>query len=119
MQALLAALTIYLLYAMGAFPFAVWAGRAAYASTVARSTPPVAGWPSRAATVFSVLLPALFIATYVLSGIGETRPDEFSMAQEPVSEWGPVLFLLLPPSVGLMVGYGIGVMLGRDHGRRG
>lgn len=118
LQTLLSSATVYLLYAMGAFPFAIWAGRTAYASTLARSAPSVAAWPSRSATVFLAVLPALFILTYLLSGIGATRPDAFSAAVEPVSEWGPVLFLLLPASFGLILGYGLGVMLGRDRARR-
>lgn len=118
LETLLSSATVYLLYAMGAFPFAIWAGRASYTSTLAHSTPLSAGWPSRAVTVSFLLLPALFIAAYAISGIGETRRAEFSLGEEPVSEWGPVLFLFLPPCAGLMLGYGFGVMLGRDRGRR-
>lgn len=104
--------TTVVLYAMIGVPFAVWSGRASFASAQAHG-----GRPSWAATFWLLILPAIFIAGYVVSGIGEVvipEPDpEVGVLTREVSEWGQWYFLWLPPALGMMIGYAIGASAAR------
>jgi hypothetical protein len=114
---LAAALTTGFLYLMGAVPFAVWSGRAAYASVLANASSPDGTGkprPGLAATLWLVVLPACLIAYALFRGF-DVPNDRDPYAAD---EWGQVLFLILSPCFGLIVGYGLGWLLGRDKARR-
>ncbi len=99
------AATVYLLYAMGAFPFAIWSVRAAYAATKAN------GRPGRAMTIFLVVLPILFALYYAWTSAGTpsaAAPGAFDPLADEPDDWVQALFFLLPPCLGLTAGYGLG-----------
>ncbi|NGN43198.1 hypothetical protein G6N74_19180 [Mesorhizobium sp. CGMCC 1.15528] len=102
--------TAFLLYLMLGFPFLIWSGRTVYASVQVEVDGKLRGKPSTGATIFLAVIPILFIAYYFLSGIGGMQH------QQRVSDWGPYMFLSLPPACGLLAGYVIGVILGRNSG---
>lgn len=111
---LASALTTYLLYLMVAVPFAVWSGRVAYSSTIARiSATGGAGRPSRAAVLWLVVLPACLIGTFLLRGF-----DRSGAAGE-WDEWGQVYFLVMSPCLGLIAGFALGVLIARRKGHAG
>ncbi|MBN9073345.1 MAG: hypothetical protein J0H34_17480 [Rhizobiales bacterium] len=112
-QSLASSATVYLLYAMGGFPFAVWAGMSTWAALRSGNDLDRPARPGRARTVFLVILPLLFIALYAFGGTGATPRHGSGGAAAPESEWGPYLFLMLPPSAGLVLGHGIALLLGR------
>jgi hypothetical protein len=101
MGALFSVLTVYLLYAMSSVPFIVWAGRSAYAGTVASTAGK--SWPGISSTIFRVVLPLLLIFLYAWNVSGAAD----------ASEWMPYQFLLLPPALGSIAGYGIGFFIGK------
>ncbi|MCV3239329.1 hypothetical protein [Mesorhizobium sp. ZC-5] len=112
---LAAALTTGFLYVMGAVPFAVWSGRAVYAGVLASASAPDSKGkprPGFAATLWLVVLPACLIAYALFRGFDV--PNDGNAADE----WGQVLFLILSPCFGLIAGYGLGWLLGRDKARR-
>lgn len=104
------ALTTYLLYLMLCVPFAVWAGRAGHASTLARSSAESGRrLPGRAAVTWLVVLPACLVGYFGLRG--------FSRSDGTWDEWGQVYFLVMSPCLGLILGFALGVVRARRHGR--
>jgi hypothetical protein len=99
--------TAFLLYLMLGFPFLIWSGRTVYASVRTEIDGKVRGKPSTGATIFLAVIPVMLVAYYFLSGIGGVQH------QQRVSDWGPYMFLSLPPACGLFAGYVIGAILGR------
>jgi hypothetical protein len=109
---LVSAATVYLLYLMGAVPFAVWAGRTAFASATARNAGGGPAGPVRpgiAATVFLVVLPLGLIAAYCWTSLDWWT----GLDTEGQGDWRRIGFLALPPCAGLIAGYGIGWLLAR------
>ncbi|MEO9340280.1 hypothetical protein ABFT80_22875 [Mesorhizobium sp. SB112] len=108
--------TTYLLYLMLSVPFIVWSGRTTYASIEAHG-----GKPGRGVTYVFAIFPLVLTAYYILSGIGGTREEDFDIGpttafrQERVSDWGPYLFLSLPPAWGLLAGYVIANIVSRRN----
>ena len=104
MTELISRLTVYFLYAISSVPFLVWAGRSAYSGTVASTAP--APWPGITSTIFRVLLPltVIFLYAWNVSAGAEAANT---------SEWIPFQFLLLPPALGSIAGYGIGYFMGK------
>lgn len=112
-----AALTTGFLYVMAAVPFAVWSGRTAYASVLANAAAHDGKGrlrPGLGATLWLVVLPAGLIAYALFRGF-DVPNDSNPYAED---EWGQVLFLILSPCFGLITGYGLGWLLGRDKARR-
>jgi len=109
---ILSALTVLLLYLMGAVPFAVWAGRTAFASAAGRRADGGSARPGMAATIFLVVLPLVLIAAYGWSSVGSNAPAGDPLAEGP-GDWQQIGFLALPPSAGLITGYCIGWQLAR------
>jgi hypothetical protein len=116
--------TAFLLYLMLGFPFLIWGGRTAYASVQVEVDGKPRGKPGTGATIFLAVIPVLLIVYYFLSGIGGVNVEPLGTGvsavrhREPVSEWGPYLFLCLPPAFGLLAGYVIGVVMGRKAGSK-
>lgn len=101
MSGFFSVLTAYLLYTMSSVPFIVWAGRSAYAGTVAsRGT---RAWPGIMRTIFRLLLPLGLIFLYAWNVYGAAGS----------SAWVPYQFLLLPPALGSIAGYGVGFFMGK------
>jgi predicted permease len=97
MGTLFSALTVYGLYTMSSVPFMVWAGQSAYAGTVAREAD--RPWPGISRTIFRVVLPLLLIFLYAWNA--------------STGEQASFQFLLLPPALGSIAGYGIGFFMGK------
>jgi hypothetical protein len=108
MTELISRLTVYFLYAMSSVPFLVWAGRSAYSGTVASTAP--TPWPGITSTIFRVLLPLTIIFLYAWNVSADSRPGADAAN---ASEWTPFQFLLLPPALGSIAGYGIGYFMGK------
>ncbi|MDI6025286.1 hypothetical protein QBK99_03565 [Corticibacterium sp. UT-5YL-CI-8] len=121
---LAAAGTTCALYVMLGFPFLIWSGRTSYASAMLEVNGRPRGWPGRAATVWLAILPLLLIAYYFVSGIGRLNVEHLDIGvatatvQEYESEWGPWLFLWLPPCVGMIAGYFVGAIIARNRKER-
>jgi hypothetical protein len=115
LSTLLSAGTVYLLTLMGAFPFAIWSGRAVHAGMVAAPKGETPVRPGRAATIFCVVMPLVVFAWYLWSSVGTpmaAAPGAFDpMADEP-EEGVQAMFFLLPPCLGLIAGYLGGWFLG-------
>lgn len=97
--------TTILLYAMAAVPFAVWAGRSTYAVV----TPRDGGYPGHGRTFWFVVLPALLLFYGQMRGYDLEMPGN-SLASD---ENGQVLFLTVPPCIGLIAGYCLGWAVSR------
>ncbi|MBB3235773.1 hypothetical protein [Phyllobacterium endophyticum] len=97
MTELMSRLTVYLLYVMSSVPFVVWAARSACAGTVASEAEKP--WPGVSRSIFCVVLPLLLIFLYAWNA--------------SIGERAPLQFLLLPPAIGSMAGYGIGFVIGK------
>lgn len=108
----LAAATVYLLYLMGAVPFAVWAGRTAHASALSRAAAGGPARPGRAATIFLVVLPFVLIVSWWWNSFGAHALAGAPAAGEP-GDWQQIGFLALSPCAGLIGGYGIGWLVAR------
>ncbi len=113
--------TAFLLYLMLGFPFLIWSGRTVYASVQVEVDGKPRGKPGKGTTIFLAVIPVLLIAYYFLSGIGGVHdeplvPGSMVRHRELISEWGPYVFLSLPPAFGLLAGYVIGTVLGRKGG---
>ncbi|CAN7199212.1 hypothetical protein LJR231_000504 [Phyllobacterium sp. LjRoot231] len=106
MTELISRLTVYFLYTMSSVPFIVWAGRSAYSGTVASKAP--RPWPGITSTISRVLLPLTLIFLYAWNASVSSRPGAAD-----ASEWMPFQFLLLPPALGSIAGYGIGYFMGK------
>ncbi|WP_040855821.1 hypothetical protein [Phyllobacterium sp. YR531] len=101
MNAFFSAITVYGLYGMTSIPFIVWAGRSAYTGT--RASRAERAWPGISSTIFRIVLPLLLIFLYAWNASGTAD----------ASEWMPYQFLLLPPALGSIAGYGIGFFIGK------
>ncbi|SFI72077.1 hypothetical protein SAMN04515648_1344 [Phyllobacterium sp. CL33Tsu] len=110
MSALLSAFTVYFLYAMSSVPCLVWAGRSAYAGTIASREP--RPWPGTARTILWVALPLLLIFLYAWN-VSDTASGAVNAEAEGASDWMPYQFLLLPSALGSIAGYGIGFIMGK------
>jgi hypothetical protein len=111
MNAVLSVLTVYFLYAMSSVPFIVWAGRSAYAGTVASNEP--RPWPGVMRTISRILLPLLLIFLYAWNASDSARSGTPETGNAGISEWMPYQFLLLPPAFGSIAGYFIGFFMGK------
>lgn len=100
MSAFFSAITVYGLYGMSSIPFIVWAAKSADAGMLANRSD--RRWPGIGCTIFRIVLPLLLIFLYAWN-ISEA---------EAASEWMPYQFLLLPPALGSIAGYGIGFLTG-------
>ena len=110
-SALLSAFTVYFLYVMSSVPCLVWAGRSAYAGTVAnKSQRP---WPGRGRTILWVVLPLLLIFLYAWNVSDSAKSGAVLADAVGTSEWMPYQFLLLPSALGSIAGYGIGFVMGK------
>lgn len=98
-------LTTLLLYAMAAVPFAVWAGR----STHAASTAKAGLYPGHGRTFWFVFLPLALLLYGRLRGYDLETPGN-SLAPD---ENGQLLFLTVPPCIGLVAGYCLGWAVAR------
>lgn len=96
-----------LFYAMAMTPFAVWAGRSAFAGAAAR------GYPGHGRTFWLAILPATLIA------YGLSRGFDTSVETSQQDEWGQLLFLLTAPCFGMILGYGLGWLFGLAARKRG
>jgi hypothetical protein len=113
LESILSVATTVLLYLMLGVPFTVWSGRTALASAMAQND----GRPSRAAGIWLVVLPALLIVYYVVSG-AFPRPVEYDIAGVPVpDEWRQLTFLAIPPAAGMIAGYFLGARFARNRKR--
>ena len=113
LESILSAATTVLLYLMLGVPFVVWSGRIAFASARANNE----ARPSRAAGIWLVVLPALLIAYYVVSG-SFPRHVEYDISGVAVpDEWRQLIFLAIPPAVGLIAGYFLGAKFARSRKR--
>lgn len=109
------AATVYLLYLMGAVPFAVWAGRTAHASALARKAAGGAARPGQTATVFLVVLPLVLMAWCGWNSLEAPALTNDPLAEGP-GDWQQVGFLAISPCAGLVAGYAIGWLLARREG---
>ena len=110
LQSLFGLLTAYLLYAMLAMPFAVWAGRSAHAGTIAGKSL----YPGHARTLFLFVLPMVLVGYGLTRGFDNRSPDT---PYQP-DEWGQLLFLAMAPCLGMIYGSFFGFLQGwseRDH----
>ncbi|MEP7452794.1 hypothetical protein [Phyllobacterium sp. SB3] len=101
MSAFFSAVTVYGLYGMSSIPFIVWAGRSAYAGTHASKAK--RPWPGISSTIFRIVLPLLLIFLYAWN----------VSSAASASKWMPYQFLLLPPALGSIAGYGIGFLISK------
>ncbi len=108
---MLSVLTVYFLYAMSSVPFIVWAGRSAYDGTVASKAP--RPWPGVLSTIMRVLLPLLLIFLYAWNVSESANSGVSNVETVGTSQWMPYQFLLLPPALGSIAGYGIGFVMGK------
>ncbi len=108
MTELISLLTVYFLYTMSSVPFIVWAGQSAYSGTVTSTAS--RPWPGITRTISRVLLPLLLIFLYAWNVAVSSRPGAEATN---TSEWLPLQFLLLPPALGSIAGYGIGYFMGK------
>jgi hypothetical protein len=100
------------------FPFIVWSGRTALASAAAKVESSGQPEPSRAAKIWLVGVPAMFIAYYFISSHFAGKPELDALGQ-PVDEGGRQwMFLALSPAAGMILGYAAGVKVARDRFRR-
>lgn len=111
MSALLSAFTVYFLYGMSSVPCLVWAGRSAYAGTIASKEP--RPWPGTARTILWVALPLLLIFLYAWNVSDTAISNAVNTETEGASDWMPYQFLLLPSAIGSIAGYGIGFIMGK------
>ena len=109
--ALLSAFTVYFLYAMSAVPCLVWAGRSAFAGTIASKA--ARPWPGRARTILWVALPMLLIFLYAWNVSDSATSGAVPAQAAGTSEWMPYQFLLLPSALGSIAGYAIGFVMGK------
>ncbi|MHC1547270.1 hypothetical protein [Phyllobacterium sp. K27] len=100
MNPFFSAITAYGLYGMSSIPFIVWAAKSAHTGTLASRSDQ--HWPGISCTIFRIVLPLLLIFLYAWN---------ISDAAD-ASEWVPYQFLLLPPAIGSIAGYGIGFFTG-------
>lgn len=112
LSALASAATTYLLYLMGAVPFAVWGGRIAFGSAIARRAAGGPVRPGRAATAFLVALPLAIIAWYWLENLNAPGLTNDPLAEGP-GDWQQIGFLVLSPCMGLIAGYLLGWLVAR------
>ena len=118
-EAVLSAATSVLLYAMLGMPFIVWSGRTAFASAMAAGAESRPAEPSRAAKIWLVGLPALFIAYYLVSGYF-AGPVELDALGQPLDQGGRQwMFLALSPAAGMILGYAAGAKIAGGRARRG
>jgi hypothetical protein len=118
-ETILSIATTLILYLMLGVPFVVWSGRTAYASAMANIETGRLPEPSRAAKIWLVAVPALFIAYYVVSGY-LAGPVELDAMGKPVGQGGRQwMFLALSPAMGMILGCAAGAKAARDWSRGG
>lgn len=96
-----------LFYATACVPFVVWAGLVTRRGSAAGNS----GYPGHGPTFWFLLLPLALFITGLVRGFDISDPATPYLDDE----WGEVLTLLTVPALGWLLGYVIGVIVGRSE----
>jgi hypothetical protein len=104
-QFFLEALLGSIFYAIACVPFLVWAGLVTRRASAAGNN----GYPGHGPTFWFLLWPVSLFITGLVRGFDVSDPAMPYLEDE----WGQVLTLLTVPAAGWLLGYIIGVIVGR------